>query len=99
MKSEKWTRDSFIIGILSGIISLGFFYFILSFFRTLLIGYYGNEFLLRPPQVQLITMLINVIIFRILIINYGREKTGKGFLFVTVIATLVYFYIFFRMHK
>ena len=97
MRFEIRVKDSFIIGLISGFISLFVIYFVLTFLRSKLISYSGNPFILRPPQVQLITMLINVIIFRILIINFDKEKTGKGFLFITVIATLVYFLFFFRM--
>lgn len=99
MNLEKWIKDSFIFGMLSGLVSLAIFYFLLTWLRSMLISYFGNPYMLRPPTVQLFTMLINIIFFRLLIINFEKEKTGKGFLFITVIITLAYFFIFFKMNK
>lgn len=99
MNQRKWIKDSFIYGMVSGLISLTVFYFLLTWLRTLLIGYFGNPYMLRPPVVQLITMLINIILFRVLMINLEKEKTAKGFLFITVIATLIYFFILFKLNK
>ena len=84
---------------LSGLFTLALTYFLLTWLRSLLIDYYGNPYLLRPPAVQLITMMINIIFFRMLIINFDKEKTGKGFLFITVMITLAYFFIFFKMNR
>jgi hypothetical protein len=99
MNLEKWIKDSFILGLLYGLVSLVIFYYMFSAIRSLIIDYYGNPYILRPPIVHLLTMLVNIILFRLLMINYGKEKTGKGLLFVTVIATLAYFFIFFKMNR
>jgi hypothetical protein len=92
-------KDSFLVGMVSGLFSIFCFYFLISFIRNVLVNYYGNEAIMRPPVVQLLTMLMNVIIFRLLMINFDREKTGKGFLFITVLASLVYFFIYFRINR
>jgi presenilin-like A22 family membrane protease len=99
MNLGKRINDSFAFGLLAGLISLVLFYFLFTAVRTLLINYYGNPYILRPPVVQLLTMLVNIIIFRLMMINYGREKTGKGLLFVTVLSTFIYFFIFLKLNR
>jgi hypothetical protein len=99
MKLAGRIKDSFLVGMLSGLLSIFCFYFLISLIRNVLVNYYGNEAIMRPPVVQLLTMLLNIIIFRLLMINLEREKTGKGFLFITVLATLVYFFIYFRIKR
>ena len=99
MNLGKRIKDSFAFGLFSGAISLVVFYYLFTWIRSLLIDYYGNPYLLRPPTIQLIAVLINIIIFRLLMINYKKEQTGKGILFITVIMTLGYFYLLNRFNK
>lgn len=83
------------MGVVAGLISVVLFYFLLSAIRLLVINYYGNPYMLKPPTVQLLTMLVNIILFRLLIINFKKEETGKGLLFITVLVTLGYFFLHF----
>ena len=99
MNWEKRINNSFVFGLLSGLVSMAVFYFMLSWIRSWIGNYFGNPYLLRPPAIQLVTLLINIILFRLLMINLNKEQTGKGFLFITVIFALVYFFIFFRINK
>jgi hypothetical protein len=99
MNPEKWIKDSFIVGLVSGSVSMVLFYYVFTAIRSALVSYTGNIYMLRPPAVQLFTMLVNVILFRILMINFNKEKTAKGFLFITVITTLAYFFILYRLNK
>src|SRR4051812_32678627 len=99
MSRIKSFKDSFVTGLLTGAISMVLFFYLLSGIRSFIINYSGNLYMLRPPAVQLFTMIINVILFRILMLNYNKENIAKGFLFITVIATLIYFYIFYRINK
>jgi hypothetical protein len=99
MSRARWIKDSFIVGLVSGAGSLTFLFYLFSYIRSLLINYTGNYYMLRPPAVQLFAMVINVILFRILMINLDKEKTAKGFLFITVLATLAYFAFYFRVNR
>ena len=83
------------MGVFVGLISLVLFYFLLSAIRMTVIKYFGNPYMLKPPTIQLLTMLINIILFRLLIINFKKEETGKGLLFITVLVTLGYFFLHF----
>ena len=99
MNLEKRIKDSFAFGLLTGTISLVVFYYLLTGIRSWLVDHYDNPYILRPPTVQLIAVAFNIIIFRFLMINYQKEKTGKGILFITVIMTLGYFFVFNRYNK
>ena len=99
MNWEKRIKNSFIFGLVSGIVSLAIFYFMFSWIRSWISNYFGNPYILPPPAVQLLTLLVNIILFRLLMINFKKEQTGKGFLFITVILAFVYFFIFFRINK
>jgi hypothetical protein len=99
MRLKKWNEDSFAAGLILGIISIPGFFALFYYIRKLVISTSGNDAFMRPPVVQLITLLINVLIFRYIMVNLKREYTGKGLLFITVLSTLVYFFIFYRFSR
>ena len=78
MTLEKWTKDSFIMGMFTGLVTLTAFYFLLTYIRSMIISYYGNPYILRPPAVHLLSMGINIILFRLLIINYKTCDLGTS---------------------
>ena len=99
MSPGRWINDSFLLGLVSGIITLALFYFSIDAFRLLLIEYLEDPYVMKPPTVHLISIVLNIVIFRILIVNYEKEKTGKGYLFITVVLALSYFYFFFKIAR
>src|SRR5436190_5338361 len=99
MSRARWIKDSFIVGLAGGAGALAFFFYLFSYIRSLLISYTGNMYMLRPPTVHLFALAINVILFRILMINLDKEKTAKGFLFITVLATLAYFAFYYLVNR
>lgn len=99
MNLAKLIRDSFVFGIIGGAVSLVFFFYLFSALRSAVIYYTGNIYILRPPAVHLLAMIINMIFFRLLMINLKKEKTAKGLLLITFMATLAYFFIYFRLNK
>jgi hypothetical protein len=99
MRLEKWIKDSFLFGLLFGIVSIVFFFYLVSFIRSAVIYKTFNQLFLRPPAVQMIATALNIIVFRILMINLHKEKTGRGFLFITVIIFLSYFFYYSKLHR
>jgi hypothetical protein len=97
MTWKKLPEDSFFFGMAFGGVILFAVYYILTAIRTLLIYQSGNPFLMAPPRVQLFTIVINIILFRYIVLKLDREKTGRGLLFITLIAAFAYFYLFFHM--
>jgi hypothetical protein len=94
----KKLPDNFSFGIVFGIISLFVSYMLMRSVRLAIVNYYNNEYLLAQPRVQLFTILINLIIFRFMMIRFEKENTGKGILFSTVIVSLLYFTLYYRFN-
>ncbi len=98
MSLKKWTKDSFILGLMGGSLSLYVFYLIVSQIRLFIASTMNDPYLFGSPRSQLIAVGLNLICFRILMINLNREKTGKGLLFVTVLAVFSYYIYYHKMH-
>ncbi len=95
----KKLPDSFIIGIVIGALSLVLFYMIFASIRSLLTDYYGDPYMLGAPRVQLFSIFLNVVCFRFVMVKTDKEKFGKGLLFITILASFVYFYYFLKFHQ
>jgi len=96
-----WTKlpqDNFFLGLFTGIAVLFLTYLALRSARLALVDYYGNPYFFPAPRIELITILINIILFRIVIVNLKMEKTGRGILFGTVVLSIVFFYLFYRFN-
>src|SRR5437588_3394250 len=88
--------DNFFFGIITAIVCLALSYFLLYSLRFAIVSHYGNPFVFAEPRIQLISILINVIVFRFVMVNIKKEKTGRGILFTTVILTFIYFFLYSR---
>ena len=93
---SKLPGDNFILGLITGITTLVISYFSLRAVRLSIAEYYGNPYIFPAPRIELICMLINILFFRVMIVNLGKEKTGKGILFITVILSITYFFLFIK---
>ncbi|TAH41536.1 MAG: hypothetical protein EYC69_07825 [Bacteroidetes bacterium] len=98
MNLKSWTKDSFLLGLIGGAISLYLFFLIVSQIRLFIVSSMNNPYLFGSPRSQLIAVGLNLICFRILMINMEREKTGKGLLFVTVLAVFSYYIYYYIMN-
>jgi hypothetical protein len=99
MTLRKLIRDNFAVGILFGILCIGISYLIINSIRMFVISRTGDTATLKPPAVQLLCLMLNVLLFRIIMVNMQKENAGKGFLFITVMAALTYFFIFYRISR
>lgn len=95
---NKLPEDNFLLGLLMGIATMVLSFLLLRSLRLALVNHYGNPYFFPAPRIELITILINVIIFRIMIVNLQRERTGKGILFVTVILSMLFFILFLKFN-
>jgi hypothetical protein len=91
-------KDNFFFGLLAGLATLVLSYLSLRYVRLMAADHYGNPYIFPAPRVELITILINVLLFRIMIVNIKKEETGKGILFVTVILAITFFILFFKFN-
>ena len=95
---SKLPGDKFILGLVTGIVSLAVSYFSLRAIRLSVVVHYGDPFIFPAPRIELICLLINILFFRVMIVNLEKEKTGRGILFVTVILSITYFFLFFKFN-
>jgi len=95
---SKLPGDNFLLGLLTGVISLVISWFSLRAIRLSVAEYYGNPYLFPAPRVELICILINILFFRVMIVNLDKEKTGKGILFITVFLSITYFFLFYKFN-
>ena len=96
MMSEKGSGDNFFLGAILGAVTLTCAYLTFRLIRLTLAGHYGNPYFFPAPRVELISILLNVLLFRIVIINLKKESLGRGILFITVMTAIAYFFMFFR---
>jgi len=94
----KLPQDNFFFGLLAGIASLVLSYLLLRSVRLMFVEHYDNPYIFPAPRVELITILINVILFRIVIVNLNKDKTGRGILFSTVILSITFFFLFYKFN-
>jgi hypothetical protein len=86
-------KDSFLAGTLYGML--------VAMMAWLLFEHYDRlplhpslKGLLQPPNLQLLMLGVCMILFRLMMINWQKIQTGRGFLLVIILATLVLFFRF-----
>jgi len=94
----KKLPDSFLLGMVSGMVTLGLFYFVFTYFRSLLVDHYGNPYLLAAPRIQLFAIFLNILLFRFLVLTLDKEKLGRGLLMITILLSFIYFFYYFKYH-
>src|SRR3954469_4081938 len=88
--------DTFFFGVFFGIVSLLLSYLLVRSIRMLIVSYNHNDMLFAAPRVQLFAIVLNILVFRFVIVDLKKEKTGKGILFTTVLLSFTYFVLFVR---
>ncbi len=89
-------RDNFWTGLVVGVVLLCINYFFFEYLRSILADHYGNPYLFPAPRIQLFAILVNILLFRLCLINFDKEKTAKGILFITVLSALGYLFYFYK---
>lgn len=88
---DKLLRDNFFNGVMLGFLSITLNYILLSSAVKAI-----NSSILRtaldPPKLQLIILAMNIILFRFLMVNWKRVKTGSGLLVAIFASTMWYIY-------
>jgi hypothetical protein len=91
-------EDNFLFGIACGLASMLLTFFAIRTVRLAIVDYYGDPYLFPSPRVELITILINILLFRLAIVNMKKDKTGRGILFITVISSMIFFILFYKFN-
>lgn len=99
MKLKDRLKDNYLTGVVLALIVIPVTYFASEGLRTLLVRYKGDLYLYPPPAVQLFSLMISIILFRIIMVNFGKEKIGKGYFFVVAMAVFTYFFFYQKMRN
>ncbi len=99
MKLKDRLSDTTLSGIVLGIILIPIFYFFAELLRSGIVSIKNDEYILRPPTSQLIALLFSMLVFRVLMINWKKENTGKGFLIVIMLGVISYFYLYLKIKQ
>lgn len=93
MIKKIFKQDSFVLGIVFGIVAPWILYGILYLLLNVIIGnlLFGISFLLKQSTLQLLSIIINLLAMRYYMVNLKYEKTGKGFLIITFIYIITFF--------
>jgi hypothetical protein len=44
------------------------------------------------PKPELVVLLLNIFLFRMLMLKAGYERTGRGVLFATIVLVMIYYF-------
>ncbi len=88
---ERLFKDQFLNGFIIGFFSIGLEFLVLKGIDFIFNQLTSIDHLFSNDRISLIVLAINIILFRFMIVKWGRIQSGKG-LFVSIItAVLVYF--------
>ena len=87
---ESKIRDKFFYGVIFGITSIGLEYLLLLGLKMILESKFNSVHLLDSLRIAFIILAFNIILFRIIIVNWDKPKTGKGVLMSIIVAAVIY---------
>ncbi|MFZ7114414.1 MAG: hypothetical protein ACO1G9_03460 [Bacteroidota bacterium] len=99
MKLKDRLKDNYLTGVLLAFVVIPVTYFSAEGIRSLYVRYKGDVYLYPPPAVQLISLMVSIILFRIIMVNFEKEKIGKGYFFILAMAVFTYFFFYQKMRN
>lgn len=91
--------DRYALGIAAGGMLIPMIYFLLEKLRITAGDALGKTDFLPAPRIHLFTLAIMLVLFRIVMVNLSREKTGKGLLTITFLAAIAYIFYSFKIRN
>ena len=89
-------KDNYLTGLLLGVVAPIIFYGLLYLIDMLLYSFTGIHLTPQYHYLYLMSIALNIILFRYYFVSLKAEKTGKGILLVTIVCILIYFFLFFK---
>lgn len=84
-------KDSFILGIILGLVVPVIFFFLITLINTQFL-----EDTISRNTIILISIVLNVFVFRYYLLNDKKDKTGRGVLMATFAYTILFFVLFWK---
>jgi hypothetical protein len=89
---RSYYKDSILLGLLIGILSITLDYIVLVGIDRLVDATTGYGHILRAPRLQLIILAMNIILFRFMMIKWEKPESGRGILLAIVLVGVCYIY-------
>jgi hypothetical protein len=87
-------RDSFLTGVVIGIILPTLFYGALNGIDLVAFENFGSHIVTKPQYLYLLSLVTNLFPIKYYFVNKKSEGTGRGILLVTLILGMLYFPFF-----
>lgn len=88
-------KDSFLLGIILGLIAPVVLFVIIYYLN----GYFEAQYqraILKDNTIMLVSIVLNVFVLRYFLTNRNRDKTGRGILIATFGYTIIFFVFFLK---
>ncbi|HKR06511.1 MAG TPA: hypothetical protein VJY62_17890 [Bacteroidia bacterium] len=85
-------KDSFLLGIITGLLFSGVAYYTYINYNELMSGSSYWSVKLYPPRLQLILLALTLVLFRFMMVRWNMIKTGQGLFLSVFIITIIYFF-------
>jgi hypothetical protein len=90
-------KDSFVFGIILGILAPFLFYIVLHLLFYFIDTLFNTGKILQESNFQFLSLIANIFLIRVYFKNLKFEKTGKGLLIVTF--AFIFFFMIFKEIK
>ncbi len=84
-------KDSFVTGIIVGIVFPAIVYCILHFLNVSFPNPKTNVTFIKESTVQILGIAVNAILLRYYLINLKADKSGRGIMLITFVMAILFF--------
>jgi len=89
--SEKLKYDSYVFGILTGIVLPALSFALIYGIKYLIEQLFGINFNLLFASILLLSIIGNLLLIRYFLVNHKFEKSGRGIVLITAVLVVGYF--------
>ena len=86
---ERLKKDNLVTGIMIGWFSISLDYLVIIGLNKILV-YFGSVFIINNKLIAILILTTNIILFRLMIVNWKRIQNGKGVLISLLLAVFLY---------
>ncbi len=89
-------KDKYVTGLLIGLVAPVVLYGLIYLLDLLLFSIFNTHLTAQYHYLYLLSIAVNIILFRYYFVSLKTEKTGKGILLITIAYILIYFFLYYK---
>lgn len=89
-------KDKYVTGLLIGLVAPVVLYGLIYLLDMLLFSIFNAHLTSQYHYLYLLSIAVNIILFRYYFVSLKTEKTGKGILLITIAYILIYFFLYYK---